>query len=352
MAYKLSIFIVLLAVIVGIDYYYNESKFNAEEELKNSSNLQDWYKRGKFFALNNIHNMFYIQEYFENNDDTIEPEGSKSKTTNVLFLHGFPSSSYDYSKVWNLFLAERDELKVKIKSITAFDFIGYGFSDKPFNYDYSIFDMADQVDRLLMHLNLNEVTIIAHDMSDSTAQELLRRQNSGSINHFKITKCILMNGGIMTSIYEPILSQYILRTKFINYPFAKYMFKFQIFKHSFKRIFGKFNAPSEQDLYDFFIAIKYKEGNLVLPQTIGYMADREEYGNTWYTALNDTNVPTIFIYGPADPINPNTKFPQKFKVELPNIQLNVLHDLVGHYPQFEDPFTVYTLIKNFIIKKD
>ena len=78
------------------------------------------------------------------------------------------------------------------------------------------------------------------------------------------------------------------------------------------------------------------------------MKEREEWGNVWYDALNETSIPVLFIYGPADSINPRDKFPQKLRVDLPRVKLNILSDMIGHYPQFEDSFTVFQLIKNFL----
>ena len=72
----------------------------------------------------------------------------------------------------------------KIKSLLAFDYVGYGFSDKPLDYEYSIFDYADMVDKLLLHLNIRKVFIVAHDIGDTVALELLRRDNLKNQNHF------------------------------------------------------------------------------------------------------------------------------------------------------------------------
>jgi pimeloyl-ACP methyl ester carboxylesterase len=59
-------------------------------------------------------------------------------------------------------------------------------------------------------------------------------------------------------------------------------------------------------------------------------------------------VPVLFIYGPADPINLRSIFPQKLRQDLPKIKLSVLSEITGHYPQYEDYFTVFQLILKFI----
>jgi pimeloyl-ACP methyl ester carboxylesterase len=96
------------------------------------------------------------------------------------------------------------------------------------------------------------------------------------------------------------------------------------------------------------LSIRYNHGNRVLPLTINYMEEREQYGNIWYDALNETSLPVLFIYGPADPINLREKFLQKLRQDLPKIKLNVLSDMTGHYPHFEDCFTVFQLISKFL----
>jgi hypothetical protein len=56
----------------------------------------------------------------------------------------------------------------------------------------------------------------------------------------------------------------------------------------------------------------------------------------------------MFVYGPADPINPADRFPKRLRADIPAIKLRVLSEMVGHYPQLEDHFTVYGLIKSFL----
>ncbi|RNA26191.1 mesoderm-specific transcript -like protein [Brachionus plicatilis] len=327
----LSILTLLVAFIIG-SYYYDQ-KSNEILEADFSQSLSNWFKLGNFFLYKNFHKIFYI------NEELVYEENLPS----IVLLHGFPTSSYDYQKLWNLLRQDN-----RFKSIVTFDYLGYGFSDKPLDYEYSIFDMADMVDRLLLHLNITSVYLVAHDVGDTVVQELLRRENLNSQNHFKIKKLILMNGGLFTDIYKPIITQEILRTKYLNSIVSRYFFKYTIFKYSFSKVFGSLTRLSEQNLLDFYNCIRYNSGNLVLPLTIGYMNERLQYGEAWTDALNETVIPTLFIYGPADPINPRNKFPQKIRDLLPNVKLSILSELVGHYPQFEDTFTVWELIKKFI----
>ena len=340
-------FVVLFVSLIVAIYFYDENYNNIEEDF--SYNLKNWFNKGKYFNYKNQHKIFYVHEQLKNSKLVNEED-----KVSVLFLHGFPTSSYDYYKIWNLFTAdylnENLNLNKNISSIVTFDYLGYGFSDKPLDYEYNIFDMADLAEHLILHLHIRTLVLIAHDVGDTVAAEIIRRDNLKNRNHFKLVKAVLLNGGIITSVYKPILSQKVLRASPLNFVFAKYLFKSILFQHSFKQVFGQFNQPNSTDLKDFYYTIKYNKGNQVLPLTIEYMTEREQYGDVWYDALNETSLPLMFIYGPADPINPYSTFPQKLKTDIPKIKLMVLSDLVGHYPQYEDSFTVFELIKSFLLK--
>ena len=54
----------------------------------------------------------------------------------IILIHGFPTSSLDYADVIDP-LAENYR-------VVVFDHIGFGFSDKPINYTYSLVDQAEQ----------------------------------------------------------------------------------------------------------------------------------------------------------------------------------------------------------------
>ncbi|MGH8481349.1 MAG: alpha/beta fold hydrolase, partial [Nevskiaceae bacterium] len=63
----------------------------------------------------------------------------------LLLIHGFPTSSWDWHRVW-------DALGAKFPRVIAADLMGFGFSSKPADYDYSILDQADLLEGLLAHL--------------------------------------------------------------------------------------------------------------------------------------------------------------------------------------------------------
>ena len=337
----IAVIILVIALVLGF-VLYPDHMVSIEKDF--SFNLKKWHEKGNFFLYKDIYKIFYILEKL----NPKEPSDLEATPT-ILFIHGFPTSSYDYNKIFAQFFQDNQmEHFNKPESILMFDFLGYGFSDKPMNYEYSVFDMADLVDRLVLHLNIKSVIIVSHDLGDTVAQELIRRDNRKNENHFEIIKCLMLNGGIMSKAYEPALVQRILQSEYASQIFSKYLFSFLIFRSSFKNVFGHFK-PNKTELYDHFVTIKFNRGNEILPKTIGYLIERQQFNDVWVDALNETSMPILFVYGPADPINPRSRFPQVLREELPNVKLNILSELIGHYPQLEDPFTVFQIIKNFIM---
>ena len=80
-------------------------------------------------------------------------EGTSEST--IVFLHGYPSSSLDYEYIWD-YIPEK-------YSILAHDHLGFGKSDKPYEYSYSLIDQADYAIKLCERLNLQKIHLIAHD---------------------------------------------------------------------------------------------------------------------------------------------------------------------------------------------
>ncbi len=63
----------------------------------------------------------------------------------LLFLHGYPSSSYD----WRLLLD-----RVEGRPTACFDFLGFGLSEKPRDHVYSLMEQADLVEGVVRRLGV------------------------------------------------------------------------------------------------------------------------------------------------------------------------------------------------------
>lgn len=276
-------------------------------------NLHDWQTSGKHFD-DGRHRIFY---HFH----------APSKETTIL-LHGFPSSSFDYHKIWNR-LAERF-------SILTFDLIGYGFSDKPADFDYTTFAQTDVVQRLVEHLGIEKLHILAHDYGNTITQELLARGEENRLNFSVETVCFL-NGALFPETHRPVLAQKLLISP-LGFVFGKFITDAK-FKRSLASIFGARTQPTEAELNDFVAVFKYNDGKRVAHKLIRYMAERAKHRARWVGALERMNQPFRFINGLDDRVS-GAHLVERFREVVPH-QTDIIELRgIGHYPHFETPETV------------
>ena len=96
----------------------------------------------------------FKHHYFNVNDTTMhyvdEGEGEV-----ILFVHGTPSWSFEFRNVIKF-------LSKKYRCI-AIDHIGFGLSEKPAKYDYTVQNHTASLLKLITHLQLNQFTMLVHD---------------------------------------------------------------------------------------------------------------------------------------------------------------------------------------------
>lgn len=272
--------------------------------------------------------------YFTYFDNLIFYKDSKGQVDNVLiFLHGFPTMSFDWNKVW-------DDISSRgmFSRLIAMDFVGFGFSDKPYMHSYSLFEQADIVESLLVSLDVNSVHLMAHDYGDTVAQELLARYEDRRKNNKKglvLKSLCLSNGGIFPETNHPKLSQKAMLIPIVG-PLLSLLMNYYTFRHEFGHVFGPRTFLAEEEFRDFWAGIRYNEQNFITHKLMRYIIERRENRERWVGHLQTTSVPVHMIYGPADIINP-PPFINHYKKLIRNGSISVLDAGIGHYPQWEAP---------------
>ncbi|MDP2673484.1 MAG: alpha/beta fold hydrolase, partial [Dehalococcoidia bacterium] len=106
----------------------------------------------------------------------------------VLLLHGFPTSCHDWRGVVSILSGDF--------RCVAFDFPGYGLSDKPVAYSYSLFQQTDVVEGIARALDVAEAHVVSHDVGQTVHAELLAREQEGRLA-FRILSSTLLNGSTL-----------------------------------------------------------------------------------------------------------------------------------------------------------
>jgi pimeloyl-ACP methyl ester carboxylesterase len=282
--------------------------------------LDDWKNAGEYFTIG-PYSLFYRKNFVDSNEVT-------------LLLHGFPSSSFDYHKIW-------DELGKRFP-LLACDMIGYGFSAKPRKFAYTTFDQADLIEVLVRKSGIKRVHILSHDYGNTITQEFLARIEEGLLG-FKIASICMLNGALFPETHRPVLTQKILISP-IGFLFAKFISD-KKFAHSFSAIFGKDTKPTKEEMADFLAVFKYNSGKSIAHKLIRYMRERKIYRERWVGPLQRTKVPFRFINGLDDPVS-GAHLVKRFREIMPQTDIIELPG-IGHYPHFECPEKVLELYREF-----
>lgn len=268
---------------------------------------EDWYRTGRLFELSQ-HKVFY------------QREGAGPA---LVCLHGFPTSSWDFSFLW--------EGLIKKFDCIAPDLIGLGRSSKP-QQTMTVALQADMVENLLQKLKIDEAHLFTHDLGDTVAQELLARQTEGSS---KVTwlSCVFLNGGLFPESHQPRLIQVLLLTKL-----APLVLKFstkRTFSRNMKNIFSPLHPPSDDFIDRSWELLCEEDGLKMMPLLLNYLRERESNRSRWVSPLEKGVVPLRLINGVLDPVSGHHAA-KRFTELVENPDVIFLEE-AGHYPHVEVP---------------
>lgn len=247
----------------------------------------------------------------------------KTDQPTLVLIHGFPTASYDWWKVWTPLSNQF--------SLLAPDMIGFGYSSKPKDFPYSIMKQADMILDLLKGLDLFEFHILAHDYGDTVAQEILARTNND--DRFDVKTVCLLNGGIFPEAHHPLLIQKLLMSP-MGFLLSRLLNQ-RKFEHSFSKIFGSRTKLDEEELSTYWTLVSRDNGHLIAHKIIRYMRERVKNRTRWVGALQHYRGKLGLINGPDDPISGRVMV-ERFR-EVVSVENIWKLDNIGHYPQIEAP---------------
>lgn len=251
----------------------------------------------------------------------------------LLFLHGFPSSSYD----WRTTLASLGE-----RATLALDFLGFGLSDKPPGATYSMFGQADIVEQLVRD-DPRAVVLVAHDMGTSVTTELLARDLEGALG-FKLAGVLLFNGSIIVERASLTWAQQVLRS-----PFGAALARLsnrRVFERQFSRLFSPAHPLSDAEAEDQWLLWRRAGGARIAHRLIHYIDERIEHAPRWHGAIRDWPGELRLAWGMRDPVATPAVL-EGLRELRPSAPLTELPEL-GHYPQIEQPEAIAAAIEELV----
>jgi pimeloyl-ACP methyl ester carboxylesterase len=242
----------------------------------------------------------------------------------LLFLHGFPSSSYD----WRPLI----ELRPAGEATLAFDFLGFGLSEKPRDHLYTLAWQADAAAELVRRAGSPPVFVVGHDMGTSVATELMARDLRGELD-IDMTGALLFNGSMLLHLAKPTVGQRLLRSP-LGPLFARLTSE-RTFRAQFARVFSPEHPLGADEAADQWSLIAHGGGQRIAHRTIHYMDERERFTDRWHGAIRDWPGPLTLAWGMQDPVA-RTEVLDGLHALRPGVETIELPD-AGHYPQIERP---------------
>lgn len=245
----------------------------------------------------------------------------------ILFVHGIPSWSFEYRNI------------IKILSRThrciAPDLIGFGLSNKPEQYDYSLENQAINLEAFIRFLHLRNIILVVHDFSGPIGLRVATKYpqwikqmvllNTWAWNISNDVNQKLIRGPLLYFAYKWLnfSPRFLMPLSFGNKKIPKH-----ILKH-YRMPFGK---PSE------------RMAPIVFAQS--FLTEEIWFDKLWSQLIVLYPVPVLIIWGVADPfVNP--RYLNKFKKVFSTLSVKILTG-TGHFPQEEEPNKVSRFILEFI----
>jgi pimeloyl-ACP methyl ester carboxylesterase len=198
----------------------------------------------------------------------------------LALVHGFPTCSIDWFEV-----AERLSARYRV---CLLDFPGYGFSDKPRGWGYSLQRDAELLDYYLAEIvGAESVVMVAHDRGDSVA--LIHAANAASERaRVALEHLVLSNGNMFLPLSNLTDAQ---RLMLHNPEILEKLTPDLLAAGMGATTFTPPRGVEDADVQALAATFAHADGVAVLHETIQYLVERSVDEKAWLEALATTQSP-------------------------------------------------------------
>ncbi|KUJ79240.1 hypothetical protein AVO44_08355 [Ruegeria profundi] len=280
----------------------------AQESSELSTAAQEWEATGQYITVDG-HRIFYHDV----------GEGPV-----ILLLHGHPSSSYDWSEVV-------PNLTEKARVI-SFDHVGWGLSDKPVRFGYSLMELADVTEALVAELGVTEAHVASHDISTSVHTELMARHLEGSLG-FTILSSTVFNGSILQWVSSEPDEQNLAQH---NETLFEAMRQMEAMGPELPGILDEITLGNlSEDRISMMVELLLRDNGLQrLPAQAVYMRDRYVHSERWVGAMEQIS-PLRIVWASDDPVA-NVAIGRELAQRAKQAEYTEIKG-IGHFPNAEAP---------------
>jgi pimeloyl-ACP methyl ester carboxylesterase len=253
--------------------------------------------------------------------------------TPIVFSHGTPVWSFVFRHLIK-------ELSTSYRCI-ALDHIGFGLSDKPENWTYTPEAHALNFEKLITHLDLQGIVLVAHDFGGPIGL-------SYAISHPENVRKIVLSNTWMWPLGE--YQQFKSADKLINSWLGRLLYKQFNFSPNIliKTAFGdksKLTKTIHQHYTKLHSSPKERNGTYGFAKAL--MGSGDWFKQLWNKRQNISEIPALLLWGMKDRLLPSTLLFERLQSVFQYKKVIALED-VGHFIEEEAPEVILREIKMFL----
>jgi len=214
----------------------------------------------------------------------------------VVLIHGWPTCSIDWFEVANQ-LSERFR-------VCALDFPGYGFSDKPPGWGYSLARDEELIEYYVAEvIGADAGVVVAHDRGDSVALLHAARCAEGR-SAMRLEHLVLSNANIFLPLSNLTGAQ---RQALDAESWAKaaaVVTPALLAEGMGAQMFTPPRKAGDPEVEALAATFAHHDGIKVLHEGIHYLVERSKDEQRWLTALAEAPFPVTVIWGLYDTVSP------------------------------------------------
>ncbi|MBC52750.1 MAG: alpha/beta hydrolase [Gammaproteobacteria bacterium] len=314
------VFLMLLTLLFPIEMKAQDPRAEFHSPL-----AEAWYKVGDYFEWTSTvagNDGAQVSVFYRTFGDPNNPQ--------LLMLHGFPNSSFDYYRL--IPLLQNDYY------IAVLDFPGSGFSDKPLDgFSYMLEDNARLVDHFVREvIDFDDFALYTHDRGVSIGLSFLGLYLDNPNPDYTINYHFLSNSGM----YLPLASLVPFQLALLDAEAGPAMI-------ARRRARPRLTEGDPQDVaYSDIFA--FNDGDTALLHVGRYLLERQVHEQRWLNNLPRSPVPVAYLWGLQDTVNP-VRISQYVWMNYLNERVAPssywLLPLAAHYPQRESPEAVAKIVR-------
>lgn len=249
----------------------------------------------------------------------------------LVFVHGTPSWSFDF----------RHQIKVLSENYRCIapDHIGFGLSDKPETYPYTIAQHTENLSKLIAHLKLESFTLVVHDFGGPIGLNY-------AVEHpEKVKRLVILNTWFWSTRNEPEFKK---AEAVLKSPLLPFLYKYFNFSARFmvKQSWGNkrtLTAEIHKHYLKPFNKPAARMGTIAFAKAL--LSEQDFFETLWHKADVLAAKPALILWGESDAFLP-VRFAEKILGKFKRAGLKQIN--AGHFVQDEGHEEVTAAIKTFM----